>query len=157
MGDLSHREDAWQREATAAAVAAARKIAISLSPNVPIGRLSDYEWGPIVTAVIFAWIEVRVRQAIADGRNHEAMVRQTGLMPSPCDAAVVGSILSELANRAEIDWSKPLQDWSADVMTSFLLLAWSLISDAELVRDHGDGRVLKKAEFDEKTGDPIPF
>jgi hypothetical protein len=159
MGALSKLENDWLDKATTAAVAGARKIAQSSGPlmNTPVGRLSDHEWGMICTAVIFAWVEVRVQQAIAEGRDQEQMVRLTGLSPSPCDVAVVRSILPTLADQAGIDWALPLANWSGDVMTSFLLRAWKLIIAAETARDHGPGKILKKAEFDEKTGDPIPF
>ena len=159
MGEISKREDEWQAKATAAAIAGARKIALSSGQlmNTPVGRLDDRAWGMMVTAAIFGWIETRVQQAIAEGRDGEEMVRFTGLRPSPCDSAVVRSILPALAEQANIDWTQPLQDWSADVMISFLLLAWRLIGEAEAVRDHGPGKILKPAEFDEKNGDPIPF
>jgi hypothetical protein len=42
-------------------------------------------------------------------------------------------------------------------MTNFLLLAWQLLRDAEHARDRGGSQILRKAELDEKTGDPIPF
>jgi hypothetical protein len=155
----SKEEDQWQRKATDAAIAAARKIALSSGPrmNTPCGRLTDQEWGMITTAAIFAWIEVRVQQAIAEGLNQEQAVHSTGLLPSPCDVAVVGSILPTLADSAGIDWSLPLEAWSKEVMTNFLMIAWKLINVAETVRDHGPGKILKKGEFNPETGDPIPF
>jgi hypothetical protein len=159
MGVLTKHENEWLDKATAAAVAGARKIALGSGPlmNTPTGRLSDHHWGMIVAAVIFGWIEARVQQAIAEGRDSEEMVRLTGLEPSPCDSAVVRSILPALADQAGIDWTQPLAAWSSDTMTGFLLLAWHLLGEAETARDHGPGKILKKAEFDEKTGDPIPF
>ena len=159
MGKITDEENQWQERATAAAIAGARKIALSSGPlmNTPVGRLKDHEWGWLVTAIIFGWVEVRVQQAIAEGRDSEESVRLTGLNFDPCDVAVVRSILPALADQAGIDWSQPLAAWSSDVMTGFLLLAWRLISEAEIVRDHGPGTILKKAEFDEKTGDPVPF
>jgi hypothetical protein len=159
MSELSKREDEWLVKATDAAIAGARKIALAPGPlmNTPVGRLTDQQWGMIVCAVIFGWVETRVQQAIAEGRDSEQMVRFTGLHPSPCDSAVVRSILPELADQAAIDWSQPLAAWSGDTMASFLLLAWRLIGGAEAARDHGPGKILKKAEFDEKTGDPTPF
>jgi hypothetical protein len=70
---------------------------------------------------------------------------------------VVHSILPTLADKAGIDWSLSLQAWSKDAMTDFLLLAWRLIGEAEAIRDHGPGRILKKSEFNERVGDPLPF
>jgi hypothetical protein len=162
MGMLSQLENEWLDKATAAAIAGARRIASSPGPlmNTPVGRLSDHEWGVICTAAIFGWVETRVQQAIAEGRDQEGreeMVRLTGLSPSPCDSAVVRSILPALADQAGIDWALPLTAWSGDTMVGFLLLAWRLLGEAETARDHGLGKILKRAEFDEKTGDPIPF
>lgn len=160
MGEISKREDEWQRKATSAAIAGARKIALDckgLPPMTPVGRLTDDQWGWIITAGIFGWIEVRVQQAVAEGLDQEQAVRLTGFSPDPCDIAVVTSILPTLADTAGIDWAQPLSTWSKDTMTNFLMLAWQLIRDAEHARDHGPGKILRKAEFDEKTGDPIPF
>jgi hypothetical protein len=159
MGALTKLENEWLDKATAAAIAGARKIVSSSGPlmNTPIGRLSDQEWGTIIAAVIFGWIEVRVRQAIAEGRDQEETVRWTSLSPDPCDVAVVRSILPTLADQAGIDWNLPLAAWSKDQMTDFLMVAWRLIGETETVRDHGPGRILKKSEFNERVGDPIPF
>src|SRR6516165_243795 len=149
MGELTKKEDAWQAKATEAAIAAARKIALNssgLPPMTPIGRLSDLQWGWLVTAAIFGWIRTRVEQAVAEGLDQEETVRLTGLSPPPCDVAVVTSILPMLADQAGIDWSLPLEAWSKDVMTNFLLMAWRLISAAETARDRGAGKkILQKS------------
>jgi hypothetical protein len=152
----SKAEDDWQAKATVAAIAGARKIAASHA-QVHVGRLSDHEWGMIITAAIFGWIEARVKQAIAEGLDQEQAVRLTDFSPDPCDVAVVTSVLPILADTAGIDWSLPLSAWSKETMTNFLMLGWQLLRDAEHARDHGPGKILKRAEFDEKTGDPIPF
>jgi hypothetical protein len=158
MGKITEKENAWQAKATDAAIAAARKIALStaLPAMTPVGRLSDHQWGWIVTAVIFGWIETRCEQAIEEGLDPEHAARMTGLSPSPCDVAIVRSILPALCDQAAIDWSQPLAAWSKDTMVNFLLLAWQLIGKAELARDQGPGGITRKpatAELD----DPIPF
>jgi hypothetical protein len=155
----SKLEDEWLRRATDAAVAGARKIALASSPrmNTPVGRLNDHEWGMIIGAAIFGWIEVRVQQAIAEGIDQEQAVRLTGLSPDPCDVAVVTSILPTLADTADVDWSLSLSAWSKDTMTDFLMRAWKLINQAEAERDHGPGKILSKTEFNEETGAQIPF
>ena len=115
------------------------------------------QWGWIVTAAIFGWIETRVEQAIAEGLDQEQTVRLTGLSPSPCDVAVVRSILPTLADTAGIDWTLPLAAWSKDTMSDFLLVAWDLIRKAEIARDHGPGRILRKSTVREVVADEVPF
>src|SRR5262249_22164077 len=105
VGELAKKEDAWQAKATEAAIAATRKIAnncTGLPPMTPVGRLSDLQWGWLVTAAIFGWIQTRCEQAIEEGLDQEQAVRLTGLSPSPCDVAVVRSILPTLAGQAAI-------------------------------------------------------
>jgi hypothetical protein len=156
MNKTTEHEDYWQAKATEAAIAAARKIALNssgLPPMTPVGRLTDSQWGWIVTAAIFGWIKTRCEQAIAEGLDQEVAVRMTVLSPSPCDVAVVTSILPMLADKARIDWSQPLAAWSENTMTNFLKLAWQLILQAETARDSGKIVRPAKAEF----SDPIPF
>jgi hypothetical protein len=103
--------------------------------------------------VIFAWIRTRCEQAAAEGISQEEAVRMTGLSPSPCDVAVVTSILPMLADQAKIDWALPLASWSRDAMTNFLLLAWQLINKAELARDQG--KIISKSKDWDTKGDDI--
>jgi hypothetical protein len=157
MSKLAQKEDEWQAKAAAAAVAGARKIVAlngaSVPMMTPVGRLNDSQWGWIITAAIFGWIQTRCEQAIEEGLDQEEACRLTGLNPSPCDVAAVNSILPTLADKTAIDWSRPLQSWSPDEMTNFLLMAMRLIDAAETARD--SGKILRQAkpEFD----DPIPF
>ena len=58
------------------------------------------------------------------------------------DAAVVRSILGELADTVRIDWSLPLTNWSQNQVISFLLLAWQLIAKADKAELHGKTFVL---------------
>jgi hypothetical protein len=157
MSKLAEKEDAWQAKATAAAVAGARKIVAlnggSFPTTVLLGKLSDQQWGWIVTAAIFGWIETRCRQAIEEGLDQEKAARLTGLSPSPCDVAAVISILPALADKAGIDWALPLQAWSKNDMTNFLLMAMRLIDAAEDARD--SGKILRPAH--PELNDPIPF
>jgi hypothetical protein len=160
VGELSKKEDEWQAKATEAAIAAARKIALNssgLPPMTPVGRLSDLQWGWLVTAGIFGWIQTRCEQAIAEGLDQEEAVRLTGLTPSPCDVAVVRSILPVLAEKAAIDWSQPLEAWPKDTMVNFLLLAWRLIGAAEIARNQGAGKILRKSDQLAELNNPIPF
>jgi hypothetical protein len=161
-------------KATAAAIAAARKVVIgdgipeflrrkhsksgagcSVPPMKAVRDLTDQEWGLVVAAVIFSWVKAVVEQAIAEGRDGEEAVCATGLSPEPADVAVITAILPALADEAKIDWSLSLNDWSREMMTGFLLAAWHLI---ELVRDHGP--VLRQSELATNGNDAgagIPF
>jgi hypothetical protein len=125
VNDIAKVEDEWQARATAAAIAAARKIVLG-NPSLKVahvGRLNDTEWGWIITAAIFGWVQTRCEQAIAEGLDQEQAVRLTGLTPSPGDVAAVRPVLPTLADSAAIDWSLPLEAWSKDTMVNFLLLA----------------------------------
>ena len=159
MNEITKKEDAWQQKATDAAIVAVRKIALNstgLPPTTPVGRLTDLQWGWLVTATIFGWIQTRCEQAIEEGLDQEQAVRLTGLSPAPGDVAVVTSILPTLAGQPGIDWTLPLEAWSDDLMVNFLLLAWRLIDSAEIARDQGAGKILKQSALAEPNN-PIPF
>jgi hypothetical protein len=159
VSEITKKEDAWQRKATDAAIAAVRKIALNssgLPPTTPVGRLTDLQWGWLVTAAIFGWIQTRCEQAIEEGLDQEQAVRLTGLSPSPCDVAVVTAILPALADQPGIDWTLPPEAWSKDLMTNFLLQAWRLIAAAEIARDQGAGKILKQSALAE-SNNPIPL
>jgi len=157
MSRLSEKEDAWQAKATAAAVAGARKIVAINGGSFPattlLGKLSDQQWGWIVTAAIFGWIQTRCEQAIEEGLDQERAVRAIGLTPSPCAVAAITAILPTLADKATIDWSRPLQAWSKDEMTNFLLTAIHLFDAAETARD--SGKIIRQSQ--PEFNDPLPF
>jgi hypothetical protein len=161
MGEITKKENDWQDKATAAAIEGARKVALSFkgSGGLPamaqVGKLTEAQWGWIVTGAIFGWVRCRCDQAIAEGLDQEQAVRLTGLSPSPCDVAVVASILPTLADTAGVDWALPLAAWSKETMAGFLLLAWELITKAEAAL--GQGKVLQPSVDWDKTGDAIPF
>jgi hypothetical protein len=149
---ISAIEAAWQRRATAAAIKAARDIVKfdgAIPPGTQVGRLSDTEWGWIVAAIIFAWISARAEQATAEGRDVESAVR----LPEPWDVGAIGSILPDLFGTLEedVDWTRPVHDWSREQMIDFLLRSFNLISDAMAARDVGGGAVTSKHK------DSIPF
>lgn len=153
MGKVSEQEDAWQAQATATAVAAARSIAQSQLANVPAGKLSDQQWGWIIAAAIFGWTNTRYQQAVAEGLDKEQHVIR--MNPSPRDGAIVASILSRLADQATIDWSKPLASWSKQEMAGFIELAWRLINEASAVLNGGFPDVpesLKLTEEERRAG-----
>src|SRR5262249_16331175 len=128
---LSAIEDQWQRDATAAAIAAARGVVQMdgpIPPGTPVGRLSDTELGWIISGVLFAWIGKRAEQAAAEQLDTEQCVRMTALDPQPWDAGAVTAILPDLADAcSDLDWSKPLGAWPKDDIIKFLLKAIPLI------------------------------
>jgi hypothetical protein len=142
-------EDAWQRQATAAAIAAAREVVQlggPIPPGTPVGRLSDTEWGWVLAAMLFAWIGKRAEQATAEQLDTEQTIRLTGLELDPWDAGAVAAILPELAAACpDIDWSRPVADWPRDTVIEFLLAAVRLISKAMAARDYSDKGVARQA------------
>ena len=156
MGKLSEQENAWQAEATAEAVASARSIAQSQEvrlANTPVGKLSDTQWGWVVSAAIFAWIKTRYRQAVAEGLASEGHVTQ--MDPSPRDSAVVQSILPMLDDQASIDWSKPLAGWSKEEMSGFIGRAMELVDRARAVLERASNPIVQKS--DRELDDDLPL
>jgi hypothetical protein len=146
---LSALEDQWQRDATAAAIAAARGVVQMdgpIPPGTPIGRFSDAEWGWIVAAILFAWISKRAEQATAEQIDTEQLIRLTALDPQPWDAGAVATILPDLADACSgVDWSKPLATWPKDDIVEFLLKAMRLIRKAMTARDLSDKGITRKS------------
>jgi hypothetical protein len=146
---LSAIEDQWQRDATASAIAGARGVVQMdgpIPPGTPVGRLSDVEWGWIVAAILFAWISKRAEQAATEQLDTERTIRMIALDPQPWDAGAVAAILPELANVcSDIDWSKPLTEWSRETITEFLLKAMPLIRRAQIARDMSDKGITRKS------------
>ena len=145
----SAMEDVWQRMATAAAIASARKVIDTdgvIPPGTPIGRLSDTEWGWLVAAVLFGWIGTRAQQATVEEIDTERCVRLTGLDPEPWEAGAVLAILPELADACpNIDWLQPLMSWPRETMLEFLLKAMRLIRKAMIARDTSDRGVTQRS------------
>jgi hypothetical protein len=146
---LAALEDQRQRDATAAAIAAARGVVQvdgPIPPGTPVGRLGDIEWGWIVAAILFGWIRVRAEQATVEQLDTERTIRMTALDPEPWDAGAVAAILPELADAcANLDWSKPLTAWSREDITEFLLKAMRLIRKGIVARDLSDKGVSRKS------------
>jgi hypothetical protein len=158
-------EDAWLQRATVVAIEHARAAiaAGSVPPNTPIGRLSDSEWGWIVAAVLFGWIETRAEQATKSGAGAEQCIRDINLDPDPWDIGAVAAILPELASVSPISMMrfKPFYDLSCDEMSAFLLDAFGLIRKAMVARDWGQNRVTQHkpngSSMEPDTLDGLPF
>jgi hypothetical protein len=146
---LSALEDQWQRDATAAAIAGARGVVQMdgpIPPATPIGRLSDMEWGWVVCAVLFGWIRVRAQQAASEYLDTERLVRMLAIDPQAWDVGAAQAILPELADACpDLDWSKPLTDWSREAMAEFLVKAMPLVRKAMIARDLGNSGLTRKS------------
>jgi hypothetical protein len=146
---LSAIEDQWQRDATAAAIAAARDVIRTdgpIPPGTPIGRMNDAEWGWIVAGVLFAWISKRAEQAAAEQLDTEQLIRLVALDPQPWDAGAIAAILPDLADACSgLDWSKPLAAWSREDIIEFLLKAMPLIRKAMMARDLSEKGITRKS------------
>src|SRR5262249_14199422 len=123
------------------------QVAAPIPPAVPVGRLSDLEWGWILAAMLFAWISKRAEQAAAEQLDTERTIRMTALDPQPWDGGAVAAILPDLADACAgiIDWSQPLTAWPRDPMFEFLLRAMPLIRKAMIARDFSDKGVTRQS------------
>src|SRR5262245_60902694 len=136
MNATLDREAEWQRKAMATAIASVRQLANNCSavdPAAPLSKLSDEGWGWLAAEVIFSWIQVRVEQAVEEGLPFEYCLRRAA--PRSCDHGAVAGILPELG-RLNLDWSKPLSEWSKGQMIGFLSATFSLIDRAHNVLEN---------------------
>jgi hypothetical protein len=149
IGEISPSaiEAAWQRQAIAEAIAAAKAVIGSpIPPGTPIGRLSDIEWGWLAAGILFGWISTRARQATSEKLDTEQTIRRIALDPDPWDAGAVEVILPTLADALpDFDWSQPVTNWSRATMTEFLLAALGLVRTAIAARDHSDKGITRKS------------
>jgi hypothetical protein len=147
MGEITDRENEWLDRATAAAIAAARRVVTrdqAIPMSTPVGRLSDVEWGWIVAVVIFAWIGVRAEQATAEGLDVECAIREGA--DGAWDAGAIAAILPQLADTSGIDTSVPLTEWPGETMLHFLVTALGLARKAMAARDRGPG-ITRKSDM----------
>jgi hypothetical protein len=142
-------EDAWQRRATEAAIAAARGVVKPdgpIQPLTPVGRLGDAEWGWIVAAILFGWIATRAQQATTENLDVQQTVRASAVNPDPWDIGAILTIMPELAEACSgLDLSLPLASWSREAMAEFLLTALRLIEPALAARDLSEHGITRKA------------
>lgn len=139
---LTVQNDMWLRKASAAAVAEARQAIKddgAIPPGTPIGRLSDREFGWIVSGALFGWISTRSEQAVTEGWEQERTIRVTGMIPEPWDVGMIAATLPKLFEAcSDLDWSKPVGDWRRETMAEFLLTALRLVRRAVVARDFSE-------------------
>jgi hypothetical protein len=148
VASISAENDAWLRRSLAASIARAKDLVAPQGPirsATQLGKLSDSEWGWIVSTVVWGWVSARSEQAATEGLDPERAVRVTRLTPDPWDVGAIRAILPELAKScASFDWSKPANAWSKDELTQFLSTAFALIQRAIDARDDIEARVAGK-------------
>ena len=157
MGELTEREDEWQRRATAAAVAGVRKLTHGkdavINENMPVGKLNDWQVGWIVAEVLFSWIAVRAEQAASEGLDAERVIRATA-HDHAWDAGAIAAILPQLAE-ASFDWQQPFFTWPRATMIEFLMEVLKLAHTAIIARDFSGCSITRKSGAD-KLDDPVP-
>ena len=144
-------ENEWLDKATAAAIAAAKKVVDggSVNSRVAVGRLSTAEWGWIVSGAIFGWIETKAKQAVTEGCSSEITIRANCGQPAAWDAGAVGTILSALADVPGLDWDKPIGAWSKEQITSLAWHAHRLVDAALAARHEGQKDVITRLQEEE--------
>lgn len=139
IASISAEHDRWTRQAIVASIARAKDLVAPQGPirsATQLGKLSDSEWGWIVSTVIWGWVSTRAEQGASEGLDPERAVRITKLDPDPWDIGAIKIILPELAKScAGFDWAKPANIWTKDELAEFLLAAFNLIQRATAARD----------------------
>jgi hypothetical protein len=82
----------------------------------------------------------------------ERMIRMTGLDPNPWDAGAIAAVLPKIG-ALEVDWKKPLAEWSREHMVAFLQGALNVVRAGLTARDLGGGSITRKAT---NLNDEIP-
>ena len=156
----------WDAKATQSAVDAARAVVSGegINARATIGSLSDIEWGWIAAASIFAWIKTKSEQAVEEGTSYELPIRtMKSRDPQPWEAGAIATILPALGNMQNVDWSKPVGDWSKDQIVSFAWQIHKLCLAALAARDEGSGdKIVRRLnqpeaerEFSALHGEPL--
>lgn len=130
----------WDQKATQSAIDAARAVVSGegINARAQVSSLSEIEWGWIVAAAIFGWIKTKAEQAVAKGRGYDDAIRTMATRdPQPWEAGAVGTILPALGNIQNVDWSKPVGDWSKDQIVGFAWQIYKLADNALAARDEG--------------------
>lgn len=137
---FSEIEDEWQAKATRAAISACREVVggEGINGRAMVSSLSELEWGWIAAAAIFAWIKTKAEQAVAEGIGYDTAIRAMSYRGAePWEAGAVSSILPALGSMNDVDWSKPVGEWSKDQIVSFAWQIHKLVDGALAARDEG--------------------
>lgn len=144
-------EDEWQTRATEAAIEAARSVLTegAVNPRAVVSGLSTTEWGWIVSAAIFGWINTKAKQAVAEGVPYDITIRNTCGNPGAWDAGAVGVVLPALGDIPGLAWQKPIGEWSKKEIVSFAWHTHKLVDAALAARDEGQKDVITKLADEE--------
>jgi hypothetical protein len=129
----------WDIRSTAASIQACKEVVCpgSINPRAAIGTLSDTEWYWIASAAIFASINVRALQAVAEGTDYDSAIRrQHDQNPPPWDAGAIESILPILAEMT-LPWSSPIGSWPKSQMVKLCWRIFQLAEEAMKSREKG--------------------
>jgi hypothetical protein len=160
-------EEDWSRKAIAEAIAAARAVIADgkhdgyVNARVPVGNISEVEWGWIVCAAIFAWIKKKAEQAVQEGVGYDASIRfLPGVDPQPWEAGAVEALLPSLGELEGVPWDTPIGAWSKDQVCSFAWRIHELLTQSLAARNEGAGDKLtqiSKEREEQELDDEIPF
>lgn len=158
-------DDEWQMAATQAAIDAVRGVINKdgINQRAMIGSLSDLELGWMVAAAVFAWIKTKAQQAVAQGEHYDLKIRtMTYRNMEPWEIGAVEAALPGLAELKDVDWSKPIGDWSKEEMARLMWRSHRLTDSALAARDNGAfGKLVKfsqdkiERELSAKAGGPL--
>lgn len=128
----------WDVKATRSAIDAAKSaVTESINARAMISSLSDIEWGWIAAASVFGWIKTKAQQAVEEGIASEITIRSMPRDPAPWEAGAVETILPALGGLKNVDWTKPVGEWSKDQIVGFAWQIYKLTDGALAARDEG--------------------
>jgi hypothetical protein len=148
-------EDFLDNEAFVIARDKARAVVTggTIPAGVPIGRLSDVEWGWIVGEALSGWICARAFQATRNGYDRELQLRTiAGWQPPPWDAGAIAVVLPALA-AIDIDWEKPLGRFTSDEIIKLLGAAYQLVDRAMAAQKLGEQLVPRDPRTPEENAE----
>jgi hypothetical protein len=154
---ISADRDKWTKQAFGACIAAVKELVSGrhapINPSLKIERLTDSEWGWFVSAIVSAWVRTRSEQASVEGWDYERAAHATALEPDPWFAGAIAAILPKLPEALpNLDWWKPVGEWSKNEIVEFLTAAITLTRRAVAARNVAEERCAGKPE----TVDALP-
>ena len=164
---ISADRDKCTKRAFDAGVAAAKDLIGTegpIRPSVPVGLLTESEWGWVVSTVVSAWVQIRSEQASVEGWNCERAAHETGLEPDPWVQGAVASILPKLVEACPgLNWGKAVGEWEKNDVVAFLIAAFGLIQRTLAARDAaenppgvaGADRDLVARQLNAAAGNPL--